>query len=100
MKLIDSIAFWILILIILGIAIWLAFGSPEFNSSLIAIIIFVAMSEIYLWKAFFKIDKKTSLGFGKVRSEFKITNHKLKDINSRLSAIAKDIIEIKNSIIK
>ena len=88
---------------ILGIAIWLAFGSPEFETSAITIIIFVAGSEILLWRTLFSmdkrnaiklssIDKRTAIGFEKVRSEFK-------EVNSRLSNIEKNINEIKDNLL-
>ena len=101
---VEDIVFWILITSIIGISIWLAFGSPLFESSLIAIMIFVATSEILLWKTLFSFDiknadrihtieNKTSLGFEKVRSD-------IRDVNTKLSNIEKDISEIKNTIIK
>jgi len=96
----EYVIFWILILSVIGIALWLAFGSPEFNSSLIAIAIFVASSVIFLWKALFaidkrnavgliKVDKKTALGFERVRSDFR-------GVNNKLSNIERDVNEIKN----
>jgi len=67
----EDIVFWILILTIIGVTIWLAFGSPDFEDSLLMILIFVAGSEILLWKAFFSIDKKTAIGFEKIKNEIK-----------------------------
>lgn len=99
----ESVAFWVLILSVIGILIWLAFGSPEFERSLIAIGIFVASSEIFLWKALFgfdnknferfsKLDKKTSVGFERVRSDFKL-------VNDRLGNIEKSVVEIRDSLL-
>ena len=62
----DDIIFWVLIVLIIGVAIWLLLGSPTDTSAIIAVAVFVATSEILLWKAFFKIDKKTSIGFEKI----------------------------------
>jgi len=82
----ESIVFWILILTVIGVVIWLAFGSPDFERSLLMIMIFVAGSEILLWKFLFKIDKKTAIGFEKIKGDFKI--------------IKKDVSEIKDNIIQ
>jgi len=100
---IEQILFWILILVIVGLLIWLAFGSPEFESSLIAIGIFVASSEVLLWRALFafdkrsavrlsSIDKKTSIGFERVKLDFE-------RVNDKLRGIGKDINEIKTSLV-
>ncbi len=89
---IEHILFWILILIIVGLLIWLAFGSPEFESSLIAIGIFVAGSEILLWRAFFSIDKRTSIGFERVKLDFE-------RVNDKLGGIENDVNEMKNTLI-
>lgn len=74
---IEDILFWILILAVIGLAIWLAFGSPNFENSLLAIIIFVASSEILLWRFLFSLDKKTALGFEKVRNKLDNIEDKL-----------------------
>ena len=97
-KFID-VLFWILILVIVGILIWLAFGSPEFENSLIAIGIFVASSEVLLWKAFFKIDKRTSIGFERVKLDFERINDKLGNVDNRLKDIENDVKDIKNNIV-
>jgi len=101
---VESVVFWILMLTVIGILIWLAFGSPEFERSLIAIGIFVASSEIMLWKTLFnfdnknferfsEIDKKTSLGFEKVRSDFRV-------MDGRLVGIEKSVGEIRDILRK
>ena len=105
-KFID-ILFWILILVIVGILIWLAFGSPEFESSLIAIGIFVASSEVLLWKALFafdkrsavrlsSIDKKTSIGFERVKLDFERVNDKLGNVGNRLENMNNKLINIES----
>ena len=60
---IENILFWILIFVIVGVIIWMLFGSLSLESSLIAIIIFVSASEILLWKSLFAIDKRSAFGF-------------------------------------
>lgn len=77
----EDIAFWIIICLIVGVAIWKMVGSPTDTTALIAIALFVAGSEIVIWKALFKIDKKTTVSFERVRNQ--------------LGNIQKDIKEIK-----
>jgi len=97
MKKIESIIFWILILTIIGISVWLAFGSPVFETSLIAVMIFVACSEILLWKFLFSFDKRTAVGFEKVRSDLKVMDNKFEN---RLRNIENNLGEIKDKLIK
>jgi len=105
----EDIVFWILILTIIGVVIWLAFGSPEFKSSLLMIVIFVASSEILLWRTLFtfdkknamrllSFDKKTSLGFEKVRSDFKLVNNKLENMEKNINEIKDNIISINKKL--
>lgn len=100
----ESIVFWILTIFAIGVAIWLAFGSPDFNNSMIMIVIFVASSGILLWRTLFvfdnknslklsEIDKKTSLGFERVKSDFK-------DVNNKLGNLNKEVREVKNLVSK
>jgi membrane protein implicated in regulation of membrane protease activity len=77
----EDIIFWLIIGLIVGVAIWKLFGSPTDTATLISIALFVAGSEIILWKALFKIDKKTTVGFERVKNQ--------------LGNIQKDIKEIK-----
>jgi hypothetical protein len=80
----EDIIFWILIFAIIGTAIWLLSGSPTDTSAIIAIAVFVAASEILIWKNLFKIEKKTLVGFEKVKSEIKLTK---KDLDYQLNEI-------------
>jgi len=95
---IEHILFWILILIIVGLLIWLAFGSPEFESSLIAIGIFVAGSEILIWKAFFSIDKRTAVGFERVKFGFERVDNRLKNIENNVNDIKNNIVSINKKL--
>jgi len=100
---VGNIVFWLLILSIIGIALWLAFGSPVFETSLIFIVIFVAVSEILLWKFLFfidnknhkrfsNLDKKTSLGFERVMSDFRLVNNKLGNIENNIKEIRDNLL--------
>ncbi len=88
---IEDIMFWILITAIIAVAIWLLIGSPPLENGLLMIVIFVAGSEILLWKALFKIDNKTSTGFIKIRNELanlgKNFNNKLDSLDNKLNSI-------------
>lgn len=81
---IEDIVFWIVILLLIALAIWLIIGSPTDTASIIAIAIFISSSELLLWKTIFKFDKKTALGFEKVKSRFDNIDYKLKEINKKL----------------
>ena len=96
----EDIVFWILIFAIIGVALWLLNGSPTEISAIISIAIFVAGSEVMIWKALFKnnernavkfekLDKKTSISFEKVKSRFDKIDLKLESINSQLNKVEK-----------
>ena len=73
---IEDIGFWIIIALIITVAIWKLIGSPTDTASIISIALFVAGSEILIWKTLFKIDKKTTIGFMKIRKT--MCHHTLK----------------------
>ncbi len=81
---IEDIIFWLLITAIVGVALWLLSGSPPETSALIAIAVFVAASEILIWKNLFKIDKKTAIGFEKIKNNI---NNKFLEVNIQLNEI-------------
>ena len=81
---IEDIIFWVLIAFIVGIAIWKIIGSPTDTTALISITLFIAGSEILLWKAFFSIDKKTATGFEKMKNN---NDKKFLEISSQLNEI-------------
>ena len=72
-----DILFWILILAAVGVAVWLMVGSPTIETGLLMIVIFIAGSEILLWKALFGVDKKIGVGFYKIKDELNKINIKL-----------------------
>jgi len=88
MKIRDML-FWILILIAIGVAIWLMVGSPTIEEGLLIIVISLSSSEILLWKSLFKIDKRTAVGFERVKSRIKILEN---NINIQFSEV-KDLIK-------
>lgn len=79
---IENILFWVLILAAIGVAVWLLIGSPTIEQGLLMITIFIATSEILLWKALFQADKKTAVGFEKVKSRFDKVDYQLNEIKS------------------
>jgi len=74
---IEDIIFWIIILLIIAAALWLLSGSPPETDALISIALFVAASELLIWKKLFDIDKRTAISFEKVKSELKDIKNKL-----------------------
>ncbi|MBU3907315.1 MAG: hypothetical protein KKA64_03635 [Nanoarchaeota archaeon] len=83
---IENIIFWILITAIIAVAIWMLAGSPPTENGLLMITLFVATSELLLWKTLFQIDKKTAIGFEKIRNnisnKFLGVDNKLNEIKS------------------
>jgi len=77
---IEDIAFWIIISLIIALAIWLLSGSPTDTSAIIALAVFIAASEILIWKSLFNIDKRTAIGFEKIKNS--IENLKI-DLNKK-----------------
>ena len=82
---IEDIIFLILIAIIIGIAIWLLFGSPTLETGLISLALFVAGSELLIWRKIFSVDKNSAIGFVKVKGELNIIKNELKDIKNIIS---------------
>ncbi len=87
---IEDVVFWVIISLIIATALWLLSGSPPEANALVSIALFVAASEILIWRKLFDIDKKNAVGFEKVRTEIQILK---KDLNYQLN-------EIKNLIKK
>jgi len=87
---IEDIIFWLLIIAVIGVIIWMLSGSPPLENSLLMISIFIATSELLLWKALFKIDKKTALGFEKIK----------KSMNNNYSQIKNHLNKIEDSLKK
>lgn len=81
---IEDIVFWILIIVIVTIIIWILSGSPPLENSLPSLIAFLLASELLIWKAHFNMDKKTAVGFMKIRNDL---NNKFNEINHRLKNI-------------
>ncbi len=92
---IEDIVFWIIIIAIIAIAIWLLRGSPPETNALISIALFVAASELMLWKTLFKIDKNTSIGFVKVKNDM---NNKHLEINNRFDKIEGKLDKIEEKL--
>lgn len=94
---IEDIAFWLIIVLIIALALWMLSGSPTDTSAIVALAAFVAASEIFLWKHLFSIDKKTAIGFEKVKNHMNI---KFEKINNQINETHKQLNEIKNLIKK
>ena len=80
----EHIMFWVLIALIIGTAIWKLVGSPTDTATLISAVLFFAGSEILLWKTLFSIEKKTAIGFMKMKSQIEKQNL---NINNKLDKI-------------
>ncbi len=80
----DDILFFIVIALIVFVALWLLKGSPTLDSAIVSVGVFVATSEILLWRKYFELDKKTAVSFERVRSDLREMNN---GINNKLSNI-------------
>ncbi len=68
---IEDILIWILILGVIAVSLWLLSGSPVETNALISIAIFVATSELLLWKKIFGIDKDIAVSFTNLKRDIK-----------------------------
>ncbi len=80
----EDVLFWILIAAVVSITLWLLSGSPPETNWLISIILFVAVSELLIWRYYFRLNKKTSVGFMKVKYDLEDLR---KDLSNRLDNI-------------
>ncbi len=94
---IEDIVFWILIFATIFVMLWKLFGSPSDMAAIITIGTFIISSGIMLWKNFFKLDKKTSLGFLKVKHDME-KNHLA--ITNRLNLMENNINNKLDKILK
>ncbi|MCX6748682.1 MAG: hypothetical protein NT076_03685, partial [Candidatus Pacearchaeota archaeon] len=90
---IENILFWILIVLIVGIAIWKLISSPTDTAALISIALFVAGSEVLIWKSLFGIDKRTCLGFEKFKNDL---NSKFAKLDSKIEGIDTKLDSLKS----
>lgn len=97
---IEDIIFWIAIIIIIGIAIWKLFGSPTDTAALISITLFMAMSELALWRKVYTIEIRTAVGFTKVRADLNLIKNDLSYIKRDLDNINNRLNNIKNLVKK
>jgi len=97
----EDILFWILIATIIMIALWMLQGSPKEENALTALALFVAGSELLLWRALFKTDKITSIKFEKIDKKITLSFERIgSDINNLKSNIDNQLKEVKNLIRK
>ena len=82
----EDIVFWILIIVIVAIIVWKLFGSPSDTAILMTSVLFMISIILTLWKKVYNIERKTEVGFMKVRGDLNTIkidiNYMRKDINS------------------
>lgn len=74
---IEDVVFWVIISLIIATALWMLSGSPPEANALVSIALFVAASEILIWRKLFDIDKKNAVGFEKVKNDLEYIKNKL-----------------------
>ena len=94
---IEDVLFWIIILLIIGVAIWKLIGSPTDTAALISITLFIAGSEILLWRAIFSIEGKTSVGFERIKNDL---DKQQMNLNFKLDKVNENMNKIENLILK
>lgn len=73
----EDILIWVVIVLIIATAIWLLMGSPPEANALISIALFVAASELLIWKKLFSIEKNTAVSFVKLKSDIQDIKNKI-----------------------
>ena len=76
----EDIMFFIIIGLLIFIALWLLSGSPTITTTIISVVIFVATSEMLLWKKIFSMDKNTAISFVRLKNDINNIDKKLEDI--------------------
>ena len=97
---IEDIVISITIVIIVGIAIWKLIGSPSDVASLISITLFIATLGLGLWKKIYLVEKKTEVGFMKVKGELNLIKNNLNYIRKDLDSINNKLLNIENLVKK
>ncbi|MAH06945.1 hypothetical protein CMI38_01695 [Candidatus Pacearchaeota archaeon] len=92
---IEDVVLLVLIVAIVGIALWLLSGSPPDSDALITLALFVAASELLIWRNMFSMDKKTTVGFIKVKHDLDKFE---KDVNNRFDGVDNKLVEILGKI--
>ena len=71
---IEDVVFWLIILFIIGIALWMLHGSPMDSNAIIAIALAFTSSELLIWRTIFNMDKRTTIGFMKIKNDMDKNN--------------------------
>jgi len=99
---IEDILIWIFITIAVGTALWLLHGSPSETNAIITIAITFAGSELLIWKKIFEIEKKTTIGFIKIKNDFNknniMMNNRFDKVDNRLNNIENKLNIINNKL--
>lgn len=95
-----DIVFWLLIAAIVGIALWLLHGSPPVDNALITVAMFVATSEMMLWRKLFSLDKKTAVSFTRMGNDISNIKNDIHTIKSDVHAIKNEVGDIRKIMIK
>ncbi|MEK6873078.1 MAG: hypothetical protein AABW90_03640 [Nanoarchaeota archaeon] len=90
---IEDIIFLMLIIAIIVIALWLLTGSPPEADALISLALFVAASELLIWRNMFSIDKNTSMGFLKVKQDIEKIGAEFNNRFNSLDSKSDEILE-------
>jgi len=98
---IEDIIIWVTILLTIGVAIWMLYGSPTESSAIIAVALFVATSELMIWRKLFSIEKNSKLYISKIDKNVSISFMKMKNnIDRRFSEVDTKLDNINNLLIK
>lgn len=83
----EDIGFWIFILAGIAVIIWMLIGSPTLENGVLTLGVFVFCSELLLWRNHFKMDKKTTVSFVKLKNDISNINNNTININNKLGNI-------------
>ncbi len=83
---IEDLVFWLLIIVVISILVWKLFGSPTDTATLITTVLFLISIILTLWKRIYYTERKTEVGFMKVKGDLKLIKNDIgyikRDINN------------------
>jgi len=98
---IEDVLFWICIFMLILLALWMLHGSPTEIAAVISIILFVATSEVLLWKELFKVEKRTEQALMRLDHKMDLKFMHLENkMGGQFKDIDKELAEIKQLLKK
>ena len=84
----------------MGFEFWLFKGSPTTESAIISVAVFVATSEILLWRKMFEVEKNTAVSFVRMKGDITNIKNEVAHVRNDTQTIKNDMGDIKKMIMK